>query len=116
MIVTPQQRASVVNSLRAALDNAGLSSVGIMADESSSTGNFIPEAPTWLPDAASSIAAVSHHQYSFADDQQVAQLGAMARNLSGKPSWFTEICCFKAANSLRVDDPSAPLTYSQGFE
>ena len=49
MQVTPQQRANVVNTLRFALDSAGLQSVGIMADESSSTGNFLPEASQWIP-------------------------------------------------------------------
>ena len=65
MIVKPSQRAAVVNALRSALDAAGLNSVGIMADESSNTGNFINEAPTWLGAAAGSIAAVAHHQYGF---------------------------------------------------
>ena len=61
MIVTPEQRAAVVNAVRSALDAEGLQSVGIMADESSSTGNFIPESPTWIPDAKASLAAVCHH-------------------------------------------------------
>ncbi|KAL5513444.1 hypothetical protein ACEPAH_3843 [Sanghuangporus vaninii] len=116
MIVTPQQRASVVNAVRSALDSAGLSSVEIMADESSTTSQFISEAPIWLSAGASSISAVSHHQYSFADDGSAAEMGAMARSLSGKPSWFTEICCFKAANSAQASNPAAPLTYSQGFD
>ena len=58
MIVTPEQRAPVVNAIRAALNAAGLQDVGIMADESSSTGYFIPEAPVWLPEAKDSLAAV----------------------------------------------------------
>ncbi|KAL5492700.1 hypothetical protein ACEPAI_4147 [Sanghuangporus weigelae] len=116
MIVTPQQRASVVNAVRSALDSAGLSSVEIMADESSAASQFISEAPTWLSDGASSISAVSHHQYSFADDGTVAEMGAMARSLSGRPSWFTEICCFRAADSAQANNPAAPLAYSQGFD
>ena len=116
MIVTPEQRASVVSTLRSAFDSAGLNSVGIMADESSTTSNFDPEAPTWLPDAASSLAVISHHQYGFADDNTVAEMGELARNLSGKETWFTEICCFMPANSADSQNPAAPLTYSQGFE
>lgn len=117
MIVTPAQRAAVVNALRTALDAAGLTSVGIMADESSSTGNFIPEAPTWLPDAADSLAAVCHHQYGFDADATVAQEGNLARNLSGgKETWFTEICCYGAANAADRENPAAALTYSQGYE
>lgn len=116
MIVTPQQRAAVVTAVRSALDSAGLQSVGIMADESSSTGNFIPEAPTWIPDAKASLAAVSHHQYGFGSDADVAQMGALGRNLSGHDTWFTEICCWGTANAANVGNPAAPLTYSQGYE
>lgn len=117
MEVTPYQRSLVINTLRRTLNNASLGDVGIMSDESSATGNFIPEAPIWLPDSKSSVAAISHHQYSFADDQQVALLGETGRNLSGgKETWFTEICCFAASNSSLASDPAAPLTYSGGFE
>lgn len=115
MIVTPSQRALVVNTLRNTLNAAGLSDVGIMADESSTTGNFQPEAATWIPSAKNSIAAISHHQYGFASDSAVALMGSTGRNLSGgKDTWFTEICCFKASDGS--SNPAAPLTYSQGFE
>ena len=117
MIVTPQQRAPVVNALRSALDAAGLQSVGIMADESSSTGNFIPEAPEWIPQVQpGGLAAVSHHQYGFGSNAAVAQMGAVGRNLSGVHTWFTEICCFKAADASQQGNPAAPLTYSGIFE
>lgn len=117
MEVTPYQRSLVVNTLRQTLDNVSLQVVGIMSDESSSTGNFIPEAPIWLPASKSSLAAISHHQYGFADDQQVALLGETGRNLSdGRETWFTEICCFAAADPSSASDPAAPLTYSGGFE
>lgn len=117
MIVTPQQRAPVVNAVRAALDAAGLQSVGIMADESSSTGNFVPEAPEWIPSVQSGgLAAVSHHQYGFGDDAAVAQMGEVGRNLSGVMTWFTEICCFKTANAADDGNPAAPLTYSGIYE
>ncbi|KAF8589619.1 glycoside hydrolase family 30 protein [Ramaria rubella] len=117
MIVTPQQRALVVNTLRSTLDKAGLQDVGVMADESSSTGNFLPEAPIWIPNAKASLAAISHHQYSFADDSSVAQMGATGRNLSGgKETWFTEICCFAASDASQGENPAAPLTYSEGFD
>ncbi|KAI0353232.1 glycoside hydrolase [Trametes cingulata] len=117
MQVTPQQRANVVNTLRAALDAAGLQSVGIMADESSSTGNFLPEASQWLPQVKKgALAAVSHHQYGFNNDASVAQLGAVGRNLSGVATWFTEICCFKAASSSQQGNPAAQLTYGSTYE
>lgn len=117
MIVTPQQRASVVNTLRSALDAAGLQSVGIMADESSSTGNFIPEAPEWIPQVQKgALAAVSHHQYSFDSNANVAELGAVGRNLSGVNTWFSEICCFKAADASQQSNPAAQLTYAATYE
>ncbi|KAI0827357.1 glycoside hydrolase [Trametes gibbosa] len=117
MQVTPQQRASVVNSLRSALDAAGLQSVGIMADESSSTGNFLPEASQWLPQVnKGALAAVSHHQYGFNNDASVAQLGSVGRSLSGVETWFTEICCFTAASSSQKSNPAAALTYGSAFE
>ena len=116
MLVNATQRAAVVNTLRSALDSAKLTSVGIISDESSSTGNFIPEAPVWIPEAASSLEAVCHHQYGFGTNAEVAEMGSLARNLSGKYTWFTEICCYAAANSSLRSDPAAPLTYSQGFE
>lgn len=117
MIVTPQQRANVVNTLRSALDAAGLQSVGIMADESSQTSNFIPEASQWLPQVQrGALAAVSHHQYGFGTNSQVAQLGSLGRSLSGVNTWFTEICCFKAAQSSQQSNPAAQLTYGSTYE
>ncbi|EKM52669.1 glycoside hydrolase family 30 protein [Phanerochaete carnosa HHB-10118-sp] len=117
MEVTPQQRASVVNTLRSTLDAAGLQSVGIMADESSETSNFTPEAPEWIPQVQKgALAAVSHHQYGFGSDAEVAQMGSVGRNLSGVYTWFTEICCFKAADSSQKNNPAAPLEYSSIYE
>lgn len=116
MEVTTDQRAQVVNALRSALDSAGLQNVLIMADESSETSNFIPEAPSWLPEAAGGIGMVSHHQYSFADDATVAQMGSLGRSLSGKETWFTEICCYGASDSSQSTNPAATLAYAQGFE
>ena len=117
MIVAPNQRAPVVNALRAALDAQSLQSVQIISDESSSTGNFIPEAAEWIPEAAESLGAVCHHNYGFSDDADVSEMGALGRNLSGgKDTWFTEICCFKSADATLASDPAAPVTWSQGFE
>jgi hypothetical protein len=119
MIVTPPQRAPVVSALRSALDAAGLTEVSIMADESSTTTTFDADAPSWLATAAAndSISVVSHHQYGFADDSTVAQMGDLGRNLSGgKQTWFTEICCFGAADPAQANDPGAPLTFQAGFE
>lgn len=43
--------------------------------------------------AGSNIAGVAHHQYGFADTSTQQKAGTQSRSLSGKPTWFTEICC-----------------------
>jgi len=117
MAVTPSQRAAVVQALRSALNSAGLQAVSIISDESNNLSSFISESPTWLPSAASSIGSICHHNYGFASNAQAAQMGAQARNLSGgKSTWFTEICCYAAANSADAGDPTTQLTYTEGFD
>ena len=117
MEVTPQQRAAVVNTLRTALDAQGLQSVGIIADESSSAGNFLPEAAQWIPQVqAGGLAAVCHHQYGFDSDATVAEMGAVGRNLSGVETWFTEICCFRTESTAQMGNPAATLTYGSTYE
>ena len=60
---------------------------------------------------------ISHHQYGFADDATLVQMGEVARNESGgRETWFTEICCFGTRDSADDGNPGAPLTYMQKFE
>lgn len=74
------------------------------------------EAPLWLPSSASSIGAVAHHDYGFANDDLSVALGDEMRLLSGnKQTWFTEICCYVPA-TLGQGDPRGSLSYGQGFE
>jgi hypothetical protein len=117
MIVTPFQRANLVNTLRSALDAKNLQSVSILADESNRLAFFVPEAPIWLPSAASSIGAVAHHNYGFDADILEAGLGVEARGLSGgKDTWFTEICCYIPQDSSDASNPTTQLVYGQGYE
>ncbi|EPQ52705.1 hypothetical protein GLOTRDRAFT_46629 [Gloeophyllum trabeum ATCC 11539] len=111
MQVAVGQRAQVINTLAAALANEGLST-RVIGDESSTTWNFIPEAPLWLPGVTpGALAGVAHHQYTFAGDASIALLGSEARSLSGGvDSWFTEICCNQANN------PLATLTYGASYD
>ncbi|KZP00744.1 glycoside hydrolase family 30 protein [Calocera viscosa TUFC12733] len=114
MAILPVARAPVVSALRSALDTAGLSSVLVQADETSTQIQFAVTSQFWLPGAASSLGAVSHHDYLFADDTALQLMGEQGRQLSGKQMWFTEICCFVGAGEST--DPAAALVYGQGYD
>ncbi|TFK49535.1 glycoside hydrolase [Heliocybe sulcata] len=117
MQVTPSQRAQVVNTVAAALANANLPTK-VIADESASVSNFVPEAPVWLPNVTQgALAGIAHHDYGFDSDVSLATLGATARTLSGGIySWFTEICCWVEANAASANDPLATLTYGASYD
>jgi O-glycosyl hydrolase len=68
---------------------------GIIADESSSTGQFNTEAPQWINQAgtAGHVAMLAHHTYDFPSDGTRAAAGLVGKRF-GKPTWATEICCF----------------------
>ncbi|EJU03305.1 glycoside hydrolase [Dacryopinax primogenitus] len=117
MAVLPALRASLPSVLRRTLDAAGLSHVGILADETSTVPEFLPEIPLWLPLAKAHIAAVAHHDYLFADERSLTAMGVEGRALSGgKDMWFTEICCFKTREGEREGDPLAPLAFGQTYD
>lgn len=117
MIVTPFQRANLISAVRSALDSSNLQDVAILADESNRYEEIVAEAPFWLGSAAGNIGAVAHHDYGFGSDGLAATAGAEARALSGgKPSWFTEICCYVPSDSSQMADPTTGLTYAQGYE
>jgi O-glycosyl hydrolase len=69
--------------------------VGVIADESSSTGQFNTEAPQWMNQAgtAQRVTALAHHTYDFPSDGTRAAAGLVGKRF-GKPTWATEICCF----------------------
>ncbi|KNZ74048.1 hypothetical protein J132_08358 [Termitomyces sp. J132] len=111
MQVLPSQRAEVVNGLYDALQARGLtSSVGIIADESSSLGNAENEYASWLPQV-NRVAALAHHTYDFPSDASyTSYISSTNRLFPGKSTWMTEICC-----SLGNPDGSG-RGYSEGYD
>ncbi len=85
------RRAEVVNGLWNALNSRGLaSSVGILADESSSLGNAANEYSTWLPQVIDKVAALVHHTYDFpSDSSYTSYVTNTNRQFPGKPTWMS---------------------------
>ncbi|KAF5354805.1 hypothetical protein D9756_005541 [Leucocoprinus leucothites] len=112
MQVLPSQRAEVVNGLWNALSSRGLtSSVGILADESSTLGNAANEYSSWLPQVIDKVAALVHHTYDFpSDSSYTSYISNTNRQFPGKQTWMSEICC-----SLGNADGSGK-GYSQGYD
>ncbi|KAH9843739.1 glycoside hydrolase [Rhodofomes roseus] len=117
MQVVPGQRAEVVTTLAASLKAAGLSTL-VIADESSDTTNYNNDEPVWLnATVGESLGGNCHHLYNFASAATQQEVFEYGRNLSGGvPTWFSEICCYNAANSNESDDPLATLTYSSQYD
>ncbi|PFH52203.1 glycoside hydrolase family 30 protein [Amanita thiersii Skay4041] len=95
MLVRPDQRAEVVNGVWNALSAKGLtSSVGILADESSSLGNALNEYASWLPQVKDKVAALVHHTYDFPSDTSYTNyVNTVKSQYPGKVTWMSEICC-----------------------
>ncbi|KAJ7647920.1 glycoside hydrolase [Roridomyces roridus] len=95
MEVDANQRAEVVNGLYAALDAKGLAStVGILADESSSLSRASSEYSTWLPEVIDKVAALVHHTYDFPSDASYLSYVNSTKSLyPSKDTWMSEICC-----------------------
>ncbi|RDB25248.1 Endo-beta-1,6-galactanase [Hypsizygus marmoreus] len=95
MQVQPSQRAEVINGVYSALSAKGLaSSVGILADESSSLGNAGNEYAAWLPQVQDKVAALVHHTYDFPSDASyTSYISNTNRLYPGKLTWMSEICC-----------------------
>ncbi|KAF8058694.1 glycoside hydrolase [Lyophyllum atratum] len=112
MQVQPTQRAEVINGLYNALSAKGLtSSVGILADESSSLGNAGSEYASWLPQVISKVTALVHHTYDFPTDASYTSFISNTNRLyPGKATWMSEVCC-----SLGNPDGSGK-GWSQGYD
>lgn len=85
------RRAEVVNGLWNALSAKGLAStVGILADESSSLGNAANEYSAWLPQVIDKVAALVHHTYDFPSDSSYTNyITNTNRQFPGKPTWMS---------------------------
>ncbi|KAF9443995.1 glycoside hydrolase family 30 protein [Macrolepiota fuliginosa MF-IS2] len=112
MQVMPSQRAEVVNGLWNALSARGLAStVGILADESSSLGNAGNEYSAWLPQVIDKVAALVHHTYDFPSDASyTSYVTNTNKQFPGKQTWMSEICC-----SLGNADGTGK-GYTQGYD
>ncbi|KAK0455350.1 glycoside hydrolase [Desarmillaria tabescens] len=95
MRVAPTQRAEVVEGLYNALSSRGLaSSVGILADESSSLSLATNEYASWLPQVIDKVAALVHHTYDFPSDSSYrSYISTTSSRYPGKATWMSEICC-----------------------
>ncbi|MEU8827833.1 glycoside hydrolase [Streptomyces sp. NPDC048636] len=94
MLVGVGQRDDIVRAVGAELA-ARHSRVGITADESSSTEDFVTQVPQWLntPGTARYVDKLAHHTYNNPSDTGRADVARTATSL-GKTSWSSEICCF----------------------
>ncbi|KAG6829653.1 hypothetical protein H0H87_010566 [Tephrocybe sp. NHM501043] len=95
MQVVPSLRAEVINGLYDALSSRGLAStVGIIADESSSLSNAGNEYASWLPQVINRVTALVHHTYDFpSDSSYTSYISTTNRLYPGKATWMSEICC-----------------------
>jgi O-glycosyl hydrolase len=74
----------------------------VIADESSRAGEqFMREVPQWLGDdeTAQYVAALAQHRYDFVHNLTL-ELSRELAEASGKPLWFTEICCLDSRTGV----------------
>ena len=116
MQVPVAQRAAVVQALGKALA-ASAPYAKVIADETTADAILSNEAPQWLavPGTAQYVAAIAHHTYDFPNDALRELLPPISTKF-GKPTWMTEICCYKGSGGVATSmganyDP----TMTQGF-
>jgi O-glycosyl hydrolase len=99
MAVPVSQRAAVIKALGSTLAARSLKT-GIIADETSQTGDFVSHTPTWMNDstAAGYVSYLAHHTYDFPGDAALRNVAAVGAKY-GKPLWASEICCQKTGTS-----------------
>ncbi|KAF8917281.1 glycoside hydrolase [Mucidula mucida] len=95
MQVNPNQRAEVVSTLYDALSAKGLqTTVGILADESSSLSRASSEYSSWLPQVIDKVAALVHHTYDFPSDASYrSYVNTTKTQYPSKVTWMSEVCC-----------------------
>jgi hypothetical protein len=100
MAVPIDQRAPLVQALGKALADAAPDSK-VIADETTADAILSAEAPQWLsvPGTTEYLAAIAHHTYDFPDDA-LRKLVPPVAKLVGKPTWMTEICCYKGSGGV----------------
>ncbi|KAJ6614971.1 glycoside hydrolase family 5 protein [Mycena sp. CBHHK59/15] len=103
MQVSANQRAEVINGVYSGLQAKGLeTTVGILADESSSLSLATGEYASWLPSVINKVAALVHHTYDFPSDASyTSYVNDVKARFPGKATWMSEICCsLGAANGV----------------
>jgi O-glycosyl hydrolase len=100
MQVPIAQRAPMVRALGTALA-AGAKRTRVIADETTADAILASEAPQWLSDASATryLAAIAHHTYDFPNDALRQLVPPIAQEF-GKPTWMTEICCYKGSGGV----------------
>ncbi len=116
MSVPIAQRATVVQALGKALA-AQAPYTKVIADETTADAILSTEAPQWLavPGTKDYVAAIAHHTYDF-PNEALRKLVPPVATRFGKPTWMTEICCYKGSGGVATSfgaqyDP----TMTQGF-
>ncbi|KAJ7649286.1 glycoside hydrolase superfamily, partial [Mycena rosella] len=105
-------RAHILAGERNALQTNGLSTtVGILADESSSLSLATAEYSTWLPSVASKVVAIVRHTYDFPTDASYTSFVNTVKAIApGKATWMSEICCSLGTAA------GVGRGYTQGFD
>ncbi|KAK0463401.1 hypothetical protein IW261DRAFT_1624482 [Armillaria novae-zelandiae] len=95
------RRAEVIEGLYDALSSRGLaSSVGILADESSSLSLATSEYGSWLPQVIDKVAALVHHPYDFSSDSSYRSY--ISTTKARYPNKVTRISSFRKF-AVRLD-------------
>jgi O-glycosyl hydrolase len=98
MAVPIAQRAPLVNALGQSLGREA-PYARVIADETTADVILASEAPQWAGAAKQNLFAIAHHTYDFPNDALRGLLPPLAKQL-GKPTWMTEICCYKGSGGV----------------
>jgi O-glycosyl hydrolase len=116
MQVPVEQRALVVQELGKELSRQA-PYAKVIADETTADSILANEAPQWLavPNTAQYLAAMAHHTYDFPDDALRQRVPPIASSF-GRPTWMTEICCYKGSGGVATSfGPQYDPTITQGL-
>jgi O-glycosyl hydrolase len=116
MQVPVEQRALVVQELGKELARRA-PYAKVIADETTADTILANEAPQWLavPNTTRYLAAIAHHTYDFPDDALRQRVPSIADSF-GRPTWMTEICCYKGSGGVATSfGPQYDPTITQGL-
>src|SRR5262245_21635001 len=116
MQVPVEQRALVVQELGKELARRA-PYAKVIADETTADAILANEPPQWLavPNTTRYLAAIAHHTYDFPNDALRQRVPPIA-NSFGRPTWMTEICCYKGSGGVATSfGPQYDPTITQGL-